>query len=182
MFVSPPQTQWRCCVHFAVSVRFAVTGCVKSYAVSPMYQPPKSQPSFVGSAGFTAAAPCGRTCDVTCDPLSESKVTVYTPNEPSDAPGLASLKLPLIVASADMEKLLFSASYPLAINSASPPSVVAETQSLIVPPFIVNVPLTTYTPPPNPCCGSVTVQPRMLPPFIVNSALSPTYTPPPNEL
>ena len=147
-----------------------------------MYQPPKSQPASVGSAGFTAAAPCGRTCDGTGVPPLESKVTVYTPNEPSDAPGLASLKLPLIVASADMEKLLFPALYPLVINSASPPSVVAETQSLIMPPFIVNVPLTTYTPPPNPCCGCVTVQPRMLPPFIVNSALSPTLTPPPYEL
>ena len=147
-----------------------------------MYQPPKSKPCFVGSSGFTTVAPCGRTCDVTGDPPSVLKVTVYTPNEPSDAPGLASLKLPLIVASADMEKLLFPALTPLAINSASPPSVVAEAQSLIMPPFIVNVPLTTYTPPPNPCCGSVAVQPRMLPPFIVNSALSPTLTPPPYEL
>lgn len=44
-------------VHLAVNVRWAVTGKSKLYAVSPLYQPSKIYPAFVGFVGVATVLP-----------------------------------------------------------------------------------------------------------------------------
>ena len=43
-------------IHFAVSVMLSVTDSVKSYMVSPLYQPANMEPSFVGSSGCSTVS------------------------------------------------------------------------------------------------------------------------------